>query len=211
MWRVPKAWPGSTVFILGGGPSLKDIEVPRLKGRRVIACNNAFILAPWADVLCWADAAWYEWNWRDLHHHLGPYRVCWRRMPEMPGAASFERLFEFHKPLAISFDPTGVVGANTGHGALNLAVLFGASRVVLLGFDMKTRDGAHNWHNFHQRQPEGDPYRGFIAALEAAAPELVRAGVECFNASPDSALECFPKISFADALELPEAAAACSP
>lgn len=202
MWVVPKIWPRETVFILGGGPSLADVDVRALEGRHVIACNNAYLLAPWADVLCWADPIWYDWNFHDFDRHRGPYRVTWRRMPEKPNAPKFFRLFQFRAPVVLSHDATGVVGESTGFGALNLAVLFGAWRVVLVGFDMKPRDGRNNWHALHRREPERDPYPRFMASFEAALPELRRAGVEVVNASPDSALACFPRIAFADALEL---------
>jgi hypothetical protein len=38
--------------------------------------------------------------------------------------------------------------------------------------------------------------------MEVVAADLRALGVECLNASPDSAMECFPKITLADALAL---------
>jgi len=60
LWRVPRLWPGGECFILGGGPSLKDVDMSRLKGHRVIAVNNAFKLADWIDVMFFGDPRWLK-------------------------------------------------------------------------------------------------------------------------------------------------------
>jgi hypothetical protein len=68
-WRVQPEWRGQTVVIVGGGPSLTKEQVDAaghvVVGRaapKVIAINNAIELAPWADVLYFCDARWYEWH-----------------------------------------------------------------------------------------------------------------------------------------------------
>ena len=54
-WSIPPEWTGETAFLLGGGPSLKGFNAECLRGRRVIAINNSWELAPWADVLYFCD------------------------------------------------------------------------------------------------------------------------------------------------------------
>mgnify|MGYP001617909464 CR=1 FL=1 len=63
-WRVEEEWRGQTAAILGGGPSLTlgQCETVRVAGCRVIAVNNAYELAPWADILYFADRHWWECN-----------------------------------------------------------------------------------------------------------------------------------------------------
>lgn len=47
--------------VLATGPSLASEDVERVKGRfHVIAVSDAFRLAPWADALVSADAAWWK-------------------------------------------------------------------------------------------------------------------------------------------------------
>lgn len=85
-WTVPgEAWAGQTAFILGGGPSLKGFDVERLRGRgKVIGVNNAGIdLAPWCNVLFWADKRWLDWNCDRLHLHTGEWKVS-RKRPHLP-------------------------------------------------------------------------------------------------------------------------------
>lgn len=92
-------------------------------------------------------------------------------------------------------------GANSGYQAINLAYLMGASRIVLLGFDMQKTGGKSHWHGDH---PSGlnrqSPLKSFAKNFPALAKDLSAAGVEVVNATRETALECFPKIQLEDAL-----------
>lgn len=54
-WKAPSMWDGGQCFILGGGPSLTVEQVESLRGRRVIAVNQAYKLGDWIDVLFFGD------------------------------------------------------------------------------------------------------------------------------------------------------------
>ena len=61
--KIPKMWTNSVAVCLGGGPSLnkEDIEYCReKKGVRFIAINDAYRLAPFADILYAADKKWWH-------------------------------------------------------------------------------------------------------------------------------------------------------
>lgn len=60
IWTPEPLFKGETVFCLACGPSLTPEIVEKLKGRRVIAVNSAVYKAPWADVLLFTDAGWFE-------------------------------------------------------------------------------------------------------------------------------------------------------
>jgi hypothetical protein len=92
----------------------------------------------------------------------------------------------------MSLDPRRVAGPDSGSNAINLAFLFGARRIVLFGFEM--RPG--NWHDRHRRVTPPQRYaEKFIPALEAMAVALKREDVEVINATPGSALTCFPIVA----------------
>lgn len=203
MWSVPKLWPDSTVFILGGGPSVNDLDVSRLRDQRVIAVNSSFLIAPWADCLAFGDSAWLTWNRAKLHLHTGPFKVTWAGIAATITGLNVHVLGRDRRS-ALSTDPRLVAGSNSGHGAVNLAVHFGARRIVLLGFDMKpSKDGQNNWHTYHPRPTPPSRYAVFIAEMERAAPLLEGLGIEVLNCCPDSALTCFPVVGFDEALREP--------
>ena len=60
-WTAPRLWPGETLACLGVGPSLTAAQVAALRGKtRSIAINDAWRLAPWADVLYACDGRWWR-------------------------------------------------------------------------------------------------------------------------------------------------------
>lgn len=193
MWTIPRGeWKGEAAVILGGGPSLRKDLVPALRGRaRVIAVNNAYLLAPWADLLFFADRRWWEWNKHDLGRYEGPLMVTRQRI-EDPRVKRLGR----ERVEALSRNPCVVAGWCGGANAINVAYLYGANPIILMGFDM--RPG--NWHDLHRLPHAPNQHRErFIPALERMAVELERENVTVLNTNPRSALRCFP---FADIEEL---------
>jgi hypothetical protein len=93
-------------------------------------------------------------------------------------------------------------GGNSGFHGLNLAVQFGAARIVLVGYDMTLLNGVH-WHGPHAARlnnPTGRALVRWAEILDAQAPLLAGLGVEVLNASPVSALAAYPKVSLEEAL-----------
>lgn len=197
-------WTGETVFILGGGPSLRGFDAERLRGRRVIGVNEAGLtLCPWADVLFWADVRWVQWNAERFALHTGEFRYTCQSfgIDEIPRA----RLIGFKPASAFETDPTVLGGFDGGGRCINLAWHFGAARVVLLGFDMwdypmdRWREG--NWHEAHPEPPLVEQRAGeFVPAHARMAAAIDALGLKfrVVNATPDSALTCWKKVNLED-------------
>lgn len=86
------------------------------------------------------------------------------------------------------------MGANSGYQGLQLALYFGAERVVLLGYDMQFTHGRSHFHGDHKglSNPLPERFKGWIAAFKEI-PADVRARI--VNASPHTALQCFKRLS----------------
>jgi len=83
-------------------------------------------------------------------------------------------------------------GGNSGYQAINLAYLWGAKRIVLLGFDCKDVQGKAHWFGQHPAQLNRvQPYQIWINHFNQLATELEIEGVEVINCSPGTALTCF--------------------
>jgi hypothetical protein len=207
MVSVPRRWPGETVVCIGTGPSLTAEDVNAVRGQaRVIAVNDAYRLAPWADALYACDVQWWKW-----HHGVPSFtgekwslKVSgWRhasaRYPDV-------QLLTNTGKTGLETDPTGLrTGKNSGYQAINLAVHYGAKRIVLLGYDMKLgATGAHFFgeHPGHRR----GPYRTFIPCFSTLVAPLHRLGVEVINCTRDTALDAFPKAPLAQVLRVEVAA-----
>lgn len=171
--RLDPIWRGQTVVCIATGPSLTPEQVALVErwraagGCRAIAINDAYLYAPWADALYFADVRW--WQWQDEGRmRLGPLKMTsfevQQRFREFAGMRiSIENagqrvpdprvivLKNFSIPDGsparpggtmgrLSQDPTGIfAGQNSGYQAIGCAVLLGSKRIVLLGYDMKAK------------------------------------------------------------------------
>lgn len=210
-WCVPREWTGQTAFLVGGGPSLLGFHPEALLGRgRVIVINKSVLPGegwpgiPWADVMYFCDRSFWAAHGPAVRgFYRGSRIVSLANLPDNPEVLRLSRKAR----LGLSSDPRQLChGASSGYQAINLAYLFGASRIVLLGYDLAL--GAGGKTHLH------DGYGRYTASLahtldkvhrpqfESLKAPLAAAGVEVVNASPESALLTWPRISIADALAL---------
>jgi len=193
-WTVPKIWEGGECFVLGGGPSVNNLDLPRLHDKRVIAVNNSYQLGPW-DVLFYGDCRWRELHTQGLADFTGlKVHGC----PHAEGIGDIKRVHRHHTPYGIDRRPNELCwNRSSGACAINLAVHFGVKRIVLLGFDMRKVDGETNYHRDHPKHRMKSskvpyPYPSFLEPFPVIARDLKRLKVECVNATPGSALDVFP-------------------
>lgn len=155
----------------------------------IIAINQAVKLRPDADVLFWADDGWLLAHEDLVRSHRGRWRIS--RRPPVPPRKDIhvvERTQPSGPNQTRGLGKRGVGGQCSGGSAINLAYLFGAAEIVLWGYDM----GGDHWHRDYRRETGAGLYQQFIRHIEAMAPALEREGVRVWNASPSSALTCFP-------------------
>lgn len=201
-WSVEPEWKGETAAILASGPSMTREQAEYVRGKcRVIAVNNQGIdtdcdgvrvpaLAPWADILYAADAKW----WR--HYHERALAFVGRKVTikdTLPWAAVYSLKQSVEHP---TFDPRPThlaSGGNSGYQAVHLAVHLGATRIVLLGFDMKTgRLGRRHWFGSHPgRLDSRGNFTTWLRAFEKLSKVMQRMEIDVVNCTPDSALRCF--------------------
>jgi hypothetical protein len=93
------------------------------------------------------------------------------------------------------------LGGNSGYQAINLAFLWGARRIVLLGFDMQHTGGKGHWHGDHPgKKGVKPPVRNWVPRFTRLAEDLAAEGVEVVNATRETALRCFPLVPLETAL-----------
>jgi hypothetical protein len=216
-WTVPEDWRGATAVCIGGGPSLTaaQVEVVRQardthRHLRVIAINDAWRLAGFADMLYFCDDKWWQWHHQKLagwkggiarleggKHDFGDPRIKVLRNVGRQG---------------LSEERNGLAnGQNSGYQAIGLAVHLGARRILLLGFDMQARVDAGivktHWFGDHPGGTSQDVYRTMLPNFESLPPALKKRGVEVVNCTPGSALRVFPQRAIEEALPREAAAA----
>lgn len=206
-WWVNEIWPGATVAIIGGGPSLARADVELCRGRaRVIACNDAYLLAPWADALMFSDEKWWAWHKdRPELRAFAGIRAALETAGKGIAGVGAHALRNYGPGPGLAEQRDGVRhGWNTGYQAINLAVHMGARRIVLLGFDMKVAaDGRQHWHRNHRMLDGPAVYASKMLPCFATLVEpLTRRGIAIVNATRDTALTVFPRLPIDKALAL---------
>jgi hypothetical protein len=199
---VAKLWPGDTVVCLASGPSLTKGDVDLVRGKaKVIAINASYALAPWADALYCADVHPFKWYWNS--GPKGFERVSMREFAGLKFSVSPEAgkwsgvsIVGRGREDSLSLDPKRVcLGRNSGYQAINLAVLLGAVRVVLLGYDMQVAtDGRKHFFGDHPDKRRS-PYPTFRQSFNSLVKPLKAAGVDVVNCSRHTSVTAFRRQS----------------
>lgn len=191
--------------IIASGPSTKKAEVELLKDRvPVLAIKKNVEIAPFAECVYGCDAGWWN-SVQGLKSFTGLKMAYDPKAVDQFGLTRVQ-IPNHAKSDSLLFDQVGSVGGGgcSGFQALNLAVQFGARRILLLGFDCQDRSGVHwygrnNWNR--SSNPSQSNFQRWARAFGNASAQLTERGVEVVNASPLSDLKCFPKRGVADTLQ----------
>lgn len=206
MPKVPRLWPGETIVCIASGPSLTREDVDFVRGKaRVIAINNAYQLAPWADVFYACDARWWKEHWP----HVKPLAGL-KYSLQVPGAKKPDAVVCIRKTGrgGLEIDPSGLRhGHNGGYQCINLAAHLGAARILLLGYDMRLGTGGKgHWHPEHQWRVSPS-FNTWIALFRTLVEPLKARGIEVVNCTRVSNLDAFPRVDLETALQAREVAA----
>lgn len=193
-----------TVCIIASGPSVNAEDAGCCRGWPTIAVNDAWRLAPFAQVLYACDGEWWRVHHGEVRqgfsgelwtqdfpaakrHGLQHVRgVCGEGLGRRPGVIHW--------------------GRSSGYQAINLAWQWGARRLVLLGFDCRPQGGQKHFFGNHKPPlSNNQPFDQWLQLFARLALDLKREGVEVINASPVSALTCWRHLPVRKALCRPAA------
>lgn len=184
-WRVPRDWEGETVFLIGGGPSVSDVDLTRLHQQRVVVLNSSYLKYPNADTLLFTDVRWW-----------GKFKPVFKG--EIVTITPVHKLYpddikvlDRQRSSGLSPDPTRLTCWHTSMTtAINLIALRGATRIAILGLD-----GEGLWHHDPYPLSWGRNRKRFYfhgEALKAQVDQLKIMGVQVYNLNPKSTHEMFP-------------------
>ncbi len=173
-------WRGKTAVVVASGPSASSVKLEMARKLKVLAVKESWRLAPWADVLYGCDDRW--WFVRN-------------GVPDFKGlkiTSNHRCSNHFPGLYRVKLD-----GCNSGIRAVHLAELYGATKIILVGFDMHPHNGIH-WHG-----PHGPELRNADAEkMEIWRKEMDRAKftADVVNTSKQSALTSFRYLPFEEAI-----------
>jgi hypothetical protein len=205
---LKKPYP-TTVACVGTGPSLTlaQVDTARRKGFALFGVNLVYQHVPDLAVLFCTNESFWDFYWaRPDSPRLHPCEK-WTNSIE---AASHYRLnyIASHESHGLGYPDHIHHGHSSGACLVNLAYLMGATRLVLLGYDMRyapdydgvnRKIGSTPRHFFGeyvsalQHWPKAAVKDGVHVELVEHYNSIARQGlVEIVNCTPDSAIKCFP-------------------
>lgn len=199
-----------TVFVVGSGPSAKEVDFKKI--RQVgycIAVNDVcndfldahawFTLDPWGlhkDQLhhnfkgiayAAVPEAYGNKNAIDINHRLMPSKKFkyLHRVPQNFNIGSLSK----HKEWGLNEDPRCINSGNSGFGALNLAFHMRPKRIALVGID------ATSGYYFN-RAKYTRPLSHLPNLFSSSVDQLKRENIEVVDCSLRGKITCFDKLSW---------------
>lgn len=193
----------STWAIIASGPSATPARAVRVANAadKVIVINESWLLVKSADILYACD--WQWWGYRAPSYEMfAGKRVCGtnieRAKRAMPRAAYLEQVKVVPvvpelREFIFNGEQLGA-GGSSAFQAANLAVIKGATRLLLVGVDCHSPN-AH-WHVDHcfpaAATQDEHTMTLWLRSWASAARQLSARNIDVVNYSPGSALDCFP-------------------
>lgn len=202
-------WTNKPVVIVGGGASLEGFDFNRLKDSfYVLTVNGSIFDIPWADAGFSSDrmaiSNWWTRFCNDVSmplHFAVPFP--WIENVNTPPSDNMKFHTRIHRNTFQKRNDQISSKCTSGFGALNLAWLKKAKKIVLLGFDYGPID--EKWHhnqqhyNFKYTQRD-DNWQRWAKNFNYVSDLLKSDGVEVINASPNSRIKSFPCMTIDEAL-----------
>lgn len=211
--QIPRRYAGETAIIAGTGPSLTPESIKlcndaRAKGKvRIFAANRAHELFD-CDVMHACNSAFYLLWWHLLENKEFEKWTTDSSTQTIP-AVDLNHLpvvyIKTKQEPGLSCDPSYICHHHgTGPMLVNIAYLYGCTKLILIGWDMrypgKVDDRNYNKPRRYLGEDKltllGWPKTGpdgerpvLIKEMETIKPEEY--GIEIINCTPNSALKCF--------------------
>lgn len=202
-----KDWLTRPAVVIASGPSLTagDCELVR-QARvadlvRVVSVSNAWKhTAKWADAIFAADQRYWK-------HYIAAMQAAGAPKERMvtccnvtANARQIKRIRAANRPGLGTYELH--TGGNSGFMGLNIAFLYGARHILLLGFDMQ--EGPKGEKHFDGAHPsplvQAMPFKEWVRRFDAAAKDLAKHKAVVINCSRATALTCFERQPLATAL-----------
>lgn len=179
-----------TILIIGGGPSVKTLDLELAAKFRTIAVNDSWEVAPWAEECFAGDKRWWKWNGKrvldnfkgDLSSGVGIDTAPDNRVEKY-------HVSQCEPNLWLS---THVFGPDSGSKAISRAYHRGGRTLLLAGFDLAPGpSGETHHHNNHKTPTNPTDWEKWGSCQKRQIELLTEKGVDVFRVT-EPGLDCVP-------------------
>jgi len=181
--EIPKLYPNCEAILAAPGPSLTESVVEQLRAVKhryvIIGIGDVYKVIDFMDEHYACDARWWNVHGEKINElRPGLSSWCYDEDGRKYGAKKVDGVGKN----GFSTDPKRIhFGSNSGYQALNLAYLFGCTKMILVGYNMmKVQNKSHF---FDYPREEGlqlnSPYPSFAGKFTSIQPEIRSSIVNC--------------------------------
>lgn len=197
---------GFSAVIIASGPSVTEDAISKVKAwreagekRLVAVTNTTFRSVLWADLLYAADRVWWRTYYSEVRENFKG--ECWTAAEAFRYKPGVKYIETEPRPGLSRIKNIIHRGGNSGYQLIGLLVNQGIKSIVLLGFDMREREGRAHHHDEHPKPLKSNsPYSIWIPQFKDLASDASQRGIRLINATPGSALRCITPAALDDAL-----------
>lgn len=202
--EVPRLYTGRNAVVMATGPGLTEevVELIRPYHRDgsvvTFGCNDAFRIVPYLDVSYACDPPWmenavknYGWldhpstKWTQDRDAAPKHHLNWIAGTSGPDLSENQQLIHF--------------GGNSGFQILNLALLYGCTKFLLVGYNMSTPGGKRHFFGDHPKpMSRSTSFQSFLQAFSTIKGAHRQA---IFNCTPDTTLKHFEQRNLKEMLD----------
>lgn len=204
---IPPMFKGEKAFVMATGPSLDDDVIDHiygLHGWRYIGISDCYRICPFLDFFYACDDRWWNIHYSSVMYWAGCENGYW--CTEQQTQKKYTDLYRIsgRSGDGWSTDPALIhYGSNSGYQITNCALHLGVTTMILLGFNMQmVANKKHFFGDHPQGLAQNSSYQSFASAFNMIKP--AQYGVDVINATPQSALTAFPKMSLDEAIAFAE-------
>lgn len=198
--KIPRLYEGAHAIVAAPGPSLTPEVVEKLREVKdryaIIGVGDAYRIIDFLDEHYACDARWWKVHGTEVNR-LRPNLRSWCHDEEGTKYGALQ----IHGKGDPGFSTNPAIihyGANSGYQTLNLCYLWGFSKMILVGYNMKrVNNQSHFFKDRHKSLSLDSPYTRFVKNYETIQKDIRDKIINC---TPDSALTAFKKQSLEDTL-----------
>lgn len=193
-------------------PSTYSPYMEAIHNKHVIGINVSYLIGEWIDMCFFGDNKFFLMHKDRLAVWPGLKVSCHNGTQKIPWVKCLGR--DTDHPRGITPKANMVSwNVNSGAAAISIAANAGAKRIILLGFDMHINgNGQKHWHRLYQGEPTAGVVAGNLPKVNApfirhlrGFPDIAKdaraRGIEILNASPESEITVFPKVTVKELLK----------
>lgn len=173
-------------FLLGGGPSISNLDLRALDGQHVVAVNRSFETYP-CDEMFFGDMSFFE-EFGDKFMALDfPKVTVKQQLKGLPGIRALKKSSSCKK---LQRTPGWLISSNSGVMALNYLLQRGCKLVVLLGMDLRKIGGRKHHHDGYTHPSKPKSCRTMLGEWRGIRKQAwEKFDADIIHATPGSALD----------------------